>query len=103
VYIKYIAENIDCNKQKVGITFFFFKVKKDTQMNPETRAYKIPIHHHSLILTQNKYKQSHQPIGKIKSNKIYGSPTKIYFLVLSTTLFKGSNSAKKSKDFIYVV
>jgi hypothetical protein len=65
-------------------------------MNPETRAYKIPNHHHSLTSTQTKNKQIHQPLGKIKSNKIYGSPTKIYFLVL-LTLFKRSNSAKKSK------
>jgi hypothetical protein len=68
-------------------------------MNPKTKAYKIPIHHHSLTLTQTKNKQSHQPLGKIKSKKIYGSPTKKYFLVLSTTFFKRPKSTKKSKNF----
>jgi hypothetical protein len=43
-------------------------------MNPETKAYKIPIHYHSSTLIQTKNKQSHQPLGKIKSKKIYGSP-----------------------------
>jgi hypothetical protein len=35
-------------------------------MNPKTRAYKIPIHQHSLTLTQAINKQSHLPLGDIK-------------------------------------
>jgi hypothetical protein len=60
-------------------------------MGPKTKVYKIPIHH-SLTLTQTKNKESHQPLGKMKSNKIYGFSTKKYFLVLSTTFFKRPES-----------
>jgi hypothetical protein len=55
-------------------------------MGPKTKAYKILIHH-SLTLTQTKDIESHQPLGKTKSNKIYGFSTKKTFLILSTTFF----------------
>jgi hypothetical protein len=55
-------------------------------MGPKTKAYKIPIHH-SLTLTQSKNNESHQPLGKTKSNKIYGFSTKNYFFSFINNFF----------------
>jgi hypothetical protein len=38
-------------------------------MGPKIKACNIPIHHRSSTLTQPKNKQSHPPLGKIKSKE----------------------------------
>jgi hypothetical protein len=55
-------------------------------MGPKTKAYKILIHH-SLTLTQTKNNESHQPLGKTKSNKIYGFSTKKNFFNFINNFF----------------
>jgi hypothetical protein len=66
-------------------------------MGPKTKAYKILIHH-SLTLTQTKNNESHQPLGKTKSNKIYGFSTKKYFFnFINNFFFKGQNLLKNIK------